>query len=141
MSQEGLPCVVCGKPLLNVFDDLDNQPSEGLAFSSHGHYGSTAFDPMDGQRLELNICDPCLLSARDKGQVFVGRDRRPVVTDDEHGRVIVGWQRTDPHLTLWRAGLGEHDEEDVFLVEPGKVGTEVDRVTWTPGGLAYQEPS
>lgn len=67
-------CIVCDKPLKN-FGYEDNQPDGGTAFQSHGHYGSTAFDPMDGTYLEINICDPCLTAAGAKGQVLVGFPR------------------------------------------------------------------
>ena len=59
-----LPCTVCGIALRNVFlEDSTNQPCNGLAFMSHGHYGSTVYDPMSDEFLELNICDECLTKA------------------------------------------------------------------------------
>lgn len=68
------PCIVCGTKLGNVFgDDIPcphNQPSDGLAFSTRGHYGSTVFDPMDGSSLEINVCDPCLEKAIARGDVL-----------------------------------------------------------------------
>jgi hypothetical protein len=36
------------------------QPLDGLAFSTPGHYGSTFFDPCDGTRIEIAVCDDCL---------------------------------------------------------------------------------
>ena len=57
-----LPCIVCSKTLMNVFNDkiAVNQPLDGLAFTSHGAYGSS-FDPMDSTfLLTVNICDDCL---------------------------------------------------------------------------------
>lgn len=63
MSKYALPCFKCGRILENVNDDLDidNQPYAGTAFETHGHYGSTYFDPMFANRwLEINICDACL---------------------------------------------------------------------------------
>ena len=66
MSQ-ALPCIRCGKELKNVFEDAENQPSDGTAFITYGHYGSTVFDPMDSSScLELNVCDECL---RELGQL------------------------------------------------------------------------
>jgi hypothetical protein len=60
-NQCPIPCFVCGKPLYEVGTQEEmNQPHEGTVFITNGHYGSTAFDPMDGSWLELNICDPCL---------------------------------------------------------------------------------
>lgn len=58
-----LPCFCCGKPLGSVFPPGHgdgNQPNEATAFQTSGHYGSGAFDPMDGTMLELNVCDECL---------------------------------------------------------------------------------
>lgn len=52
-------CFNCGAALKNLDED-GFQPSEGLAFVTPGHYGSTVFDPMDGTFLELAICDDCL---------------------------------------------------------------------------------
>jgi hypothetical protein len=56
-----LPCLACGARLLNVdCTECDNQPLDGVEFTSLGHYGSTVFDPMDGSRLVINVCDACL---------------------------------------------------------------------------------
>lgn len=63
---EALPCIVCGATLENVWPESDNQPSDGTAFSSYGHYGSTFFDPIDGQQIEINVCDPCLVKNTEK---------------------------------------------------------------------------
>jgi hypothetical protein len=74
MSARILGCFKCGKELESAFPPEhtdDNQPYAGTTFVSHGHYGSTAFDAMDGSFLELNICDDCLRANRD--QVLVGR--------------------------------------------------------------------
>lgn len=60
MTATPIPCFVCGKPLEEVADETSNQPNGATAFITNGHYGSTAFDPMDGSWLELNICDRCL---------------------------------------------------------------------------------
>ncbi len=64
-------CIACGRELESVFPDDSpasiNQPAHGLAFSTHGHYGSTVFDPGDGSRLEINVCDPCVKDAIEVG--------------------------------------------------------------------------
>lgn len=66
-SDPTLPCLMCGKLLKSVLPSPDvNQPMGGTSFTTQGHYGSTLFDPMDGTRLELNVCDPCLLERRDR---------------------------------------------------------------------------
>jgi hypothetical protein len=67
MSEYALPCIACGAELRNVGwnqavggSDSENQPSDGTAFWSTGHYGSTFFDPMDGSQIEITVCDECL---------------------------------------------------------------------------------
>lgn len=55
-----LPCFVCGTELFNIFPTSENQPDEGTAFRTRGHYGSTFWDDFDGVELILNVCDPCL---------------------------------------------------------------------------------
>jgi hypothetical protein len=60
MATESLPCIICERPLKSAMPGDYNHPSDGCAFTSYGHYGSTVFDPMDGTFLELNICDKCL---------------------------------------------------------------------------------
>lgn len=63
-----LPCIVCKKPLPPAFEGPEadtNQPYGGTTFHAHGQYGSTVFDPMDNQGLEINVCDPCLVKAAD----------------------------------------------------------------------------
>jgi hypothetical protein len=64
------PCIVCGQKLKSASDGRGNQPNNGLEFVTEGHYGSTAFDPMNGSRIAVNICDPCLRSAADRGRVL-----------------------------------------------------------------------
>lgn len=59
-----LNCIVCEKELKSALPDNEryketNQPADGTAFHSRGHYGSTVFDPMDGTLAELNVCDEC----------------------------------------------------------------------------------
>ena len=70
---DALACIVCTEPLDNVGGD--NQPYGGLAFATHGHYGSTIFDPLpseddDGDWLVVNICDDCLKAAGKAGLVL-----------------------------------------------------------------------
>ena len=100
-----LPCIVCGKELEHVFktkrhQSSPNQPSGGTTFSSHGHYGSTVWDPMsmDGlETLEINICDECLLAAgRAQRVLHVDRIRHPDTYKTEP------WDPTEDH----------HDQDD-----------------------------
>jgi len=87
MSRYALPCIACGRELENVTaDSAVNQPYTGTAFISHGHYGSTAFDPMNGHFLEINVCDACLVLHHQR--VEIGRDKRPVMEDG----TVVGWE-------------------------------------------------
>lgn len=59
-----LTCIVCGRHFDSAANDpsFDAVPYEGTLFYSRGHYGSTAFDPMDGTWLEIVVCDQCLLT-------------------------------------------------------------------------------
>lgn len=115
-----LPCIRCGKELENATRSSDgetlnqNQPSEGLAFRSHGAYGSTVFDPMDGHYLEINICDTCLLIAMGNQVVAIGKDYR-LVRDKNDPRVITGSEKLTPDewppLRRWQ-GLRDPSDDD-----------------------------
>lgn len=79
MSETGLalPCIRCGKQLRNVGMWKENggipetnQPYNGTAFSTNGHYGSTVFDRFQGERIEINVCDVCLLDAAKEKRVI-----------------------------------------------------------------------
>lgn len=71
LDKAPLPCIVCGRTLCNVVstEQCPNQPYEACTFNAHGHYGCTVFDEFDGARLEINVCDDCLVKARDVGRV------------------------------------------------------------------------
>jgi hypothetical protein len=69
-----LSCICCGNALENFDPGSRNQPYAGTAFTTHGHYGSTVFDPMPdlrghGEMLEINVCDNCLTAAAKLGRV------------------------------------------------------------------------
>jgi hypothetical protein len=74
-----LPCLVCDKDLPSIYGEKHeeyggiNQPYGGVTFSTHGHFGSAAFDPDDGTTIEVNICDDCLKKAGEKHQVLRAR--------------------------------------------------------------------
>ncbi len=74
-----LPCIVCGGDLISALpEDLArdiNQPADGLAFTTTGHYGSTVFDPGDGTMLEINVCDTCVSYAVQQGHARELRTR------------------------------------------------------------------
>jgi len=97
-----LPCFKCNKPLRQVDRDVtlpaENQPYEGTAFTTHGHYGSTIFDPMDGQFLEINICDECLAVAADEYRILLGRSHRLLIEDG----VVMGSEPVGrPPMRYW----------------------------------------
>lgn len=77
------PCIVCGRDFCNVVsvESCANQPYEGAVFTSHGNYGCTVFDEIDGAKLEVNVCDDCLKEARNRGHVgyWPGVPRRVLV--------------------------------------------------------------
>lgn len=106
MSKDALPCIACGVFLRNVYDNAANQPSGGTAFTTEGHYGSTVFDPMNGEHIEINVCDDCLVQAGQRGAVYAGRSRRPVVVEGIH----VGWEAIDRPLVEWHKGLSGYDD-------------------------------
>lgn len=71
MAESVLPCFVCGKTLTHAFGglvetELRQQPNDAVIFSSHGNYGSTLFDELGEEFLELNICDECLYARSDR---------------------------------------------------------------------------
>ena len=66
-----LPCIICGFQPKPVAGDLShyNQPDEATVFISHGHYGSTVWDPAPygcTDWIELNICDECLVARKER---------------------------------------------------------------------------
>lgn len=65
-------CAKCNKKLKNINEDLENnlQPSGGIAFITYGHYGTTFFDPCNGDSMQVVICDECL-KALDKKKKLV----------------------------------------------------------------------
>jgi hypothetical protein len=126
MPSSSLPCIVCSKTLSNVFEDVENQPNDGLTFMSHGQYGSTEFDPMDGTYIEINVCDECLVAAREKGNVLHGRNRRLVLSEG----CVVGFEHVDRGLFPWTGE--ENFDDDVLHVEPDEIWA--DEITWTHEG-------
>ena len=69
-----LACIVCGTQPEAAFPQNPelNQPCGATTFITHGQYGSTAFDEIDGCFLEINICDPCLTAAAAEDRVLHG---------------------------------------------------------------------
>lgn len=108
MTDQALPCIICGHRLRNVTQDVENQPEEGIACISHGNYGSTVFDPMDGTFLEFNICDECLKLKGEQGVIITARDRIPL-------RMVylgrVGSRPVEPNYVPWHSDLVEYDND------------------------------
>lgn len=64
-----LPCAVCRKPQEAMDGDVET-PYGANIFTTTGHYGSTAFDPVfGGERLELFICTPCMMTMRSNAAI------------------------------------------------------------------------
>lgn len=68
-----MQCFKCEKLLKKVFEDDERRPDKACTFTTHGQWGSAAFDPigMTGEYLSINICDDCLLANREKVTLFV----------------------------------------------------------------------
>jgi hypothetical protein len=112
MTKLALPCIRCGKELRNVDETATNQPYEGTAFQSPGHYGSTIYDPMDGRFIEINLCDECLRMYQER--VLEGREAKPV----RFRGSIVGWCKTPGRMLVpWNPDLGSFDEEDALDID------------------------
>jgi hypothetical protein len=62
-------CLMCANAMANIVPS-GNQPSGGTEFTTRGHYGSNVSDFMDGTMLAINICDACLIKAKDAGLVL-----------------------------------------------------------------------
>ena len=117
-----LPCIVCGAHLKNAFPSSDNQPSEGTAFRTSGHYGSTFFDSFDGQQIEINVCDPCLVKNTEK--IGWRRAFRGIECEDTQ----VGYERLDRPLVPY---TGQDEQEDSMTVEVEQLGRPLNRnVMW-----------
>lgn len=112
MSKEALvPCLVCNKVLDNVMEDAENQPYEGTSFETHGHYGSTSFDPMNGSLLEINICDECLTQAGKNGKVLWRREANALVGAPPWPTSIFGWVvNPEAKYVKWNPDLDEIKE-------------------------------
>lgn len=110
MAKEALaPCLLCGKALENTDTTAENQPYGGTAFETHGHYGSTAFDPMNGSMLEINVCDPCLREAAEKSRVLWRREAKALVGAPPWPSSIFGWVEDPGPYVLWKPELDATD--------------------------------
>ncbi len=65
-----LSCIVCDEQLWNqTLDEDKNWPDDACTFTTTGQYGSTVFDSLSGEKLEVNICDQCLREALARGVI------------------------------------------------------------------------
>lgn len=58
-------CIICDTEVENWNGAYPENPSTvhpigGTVFRTYGHYGSTVFDPMSAEFMEIVLCDPCL---------------------------------------------------------------------------------
>jgi hypothetical protein len=114
MSIEALPCIVCGTPLKNVWEDAENQPDGGVACSTRGNYGSTVYDPvLSAEFLEFNLCDPCLVRAGEQGRVYAARNAQPIVMD---GYGTVGYYEAPYVPVTWHQGMPGY-EDDIRVID------------------------
>jgi hypothetical protein len=59
-------CFICSKQIESWHSELchfSNNPGNycpgGTHFTSTGNYGSTVYDPMDGHKIHIIVCDDC----------------------------------------------------------------------------------
>lgn len=120
---DSLPCLVCRKMLARVTDDSEGQPDEGVMLTSHGNYGSTVYDPMNGNFLLFNLCDDCLVAKGEEGAVLSARARIPVLTDTV---IDMGSGRKAIKTTV-----GAHECERIYVQWTVDTGTD-DRTEYIP---------
>ena len=122
MSKEAfLPCFVCGKVLMNVFSDSDNQPAEGTEFRTYGAYGSTVWDSFDGEELVLNVCDPCLREHADR----LAQHKRFLPIRCEG---MGGWGKRWVERPM--VSYTGHEDNSDFQVNPEDLGVKLHGVEW-----------
>jgi hypothetical protein len=115
-----LPCFTCGRTLRNAFPDQENQPEEGTEFRTHGHYGSTFWDNLDGEELVLNICDECLREHTER--LAQHKQYQPVTAH----RMVVGKHWVDRPMVPYS---GNRDDGEV-KIEPEEIGSDLPNVEW-----------
>jgi hypothetical protein len=114
---DSFPCLICGKRLDRMFDEHEAQPDDGVMCRTGGNYGSTIFDPVGGEVIDFNICDPCFVQAGKQGRLFIRKASRPISSEIYGERVIVGNETLHDRAHVpWTWGLPA-DNTDIF-VEP-----------------------
>lgn len=108
------PCVICGKQLedagMHESGESRNQPYAGTAFVSHGHYGSTIFDPFNASMLEINFCDDCLRAAAEKKRVLWKREAVALCGAPPWPSSTFGWAPEETPYEHWDPDSEEQDE-------------------------------
>jgi hypothetical protein len=121
-------CVRCDREVEAMDKDYTNSPYGATAFRTHGHYGSTIFDPMNGCFLEINLCDECIAVLGERGQILMGQDYKQVMT---YASAVSNWQSDAPtvigrmpikrEMVPWHKGLEYEGEEDAMFMEPDEI--------------------
>lgn len=100
--QKALPCLVCGRALTAIEASPDGEhPQDGVAFATHGNYGSTVFDE-PSRLLHITVCDPCLTDAIAAGRTRETAVPPPAPMDAETRRlldeaeVVEDWDQPTP---------------------------------------------
>lgn len=123
---DALPCLVCGAQLQRVIDNSEVQPSDGVMLSTYGNYGSTVFDPMNGNCLYFNLCDDCLVKAGDQGRVKATVNHIEITTDTpfrgNDGKLvvvtsIVGSRRCEAPFVQWHKEIPTDDRQQYLSLE------------------------
>jgi hypothetical protein len=72
-----LTCIVCDRAFDTAGNDplFDTVPYAGTLFYSSGHYGSTVFDSFDTSKLEIIVCDKCLIARQRRVALVVPPSR------------------------------------------------------------------
>jgi hypothetical protein len=122
MSAESLPCIVCREPQEAVWD-YELQPSEATAFRTQGHYGSTAFDPMDLSELVIVVCDECLDKAGRDQIVALDQPRLPLAISIDGADMAVGYYAPGTREHVEWDPDADYPPERVAYVEPEEVAT------------------
>lgn len=125
--KQSFPCLICGRILLREMDDYEAQPDSGVMCSTSGNYGSTVFDPMNGERIYFNICDECFKKAGSTGALQITIEAVPITTstiymganhEPKLGRPsIVGYRRTDRPFVPWHPGMARDDATENMEIE------------------------
>ena len=152
MSQDcPIACIACGTVLQQACGDDSHyvQPSEGTAFQTYGHYGSTFWDSFDGEQIEVVVCDECLEGNKDR----IMRVKRwiPVIVFDPTKTVAGVMYRVDQskpyrimvgRYFIERAPVpyfyGPEDDTAPMEIDPEKIGEPFDAVEPYPSRIEWR---